>query len=502
MINRISHQTALGVGLALVWALAILNLPLSAQAQGSDCLRLGNTIVSPVSGETLVTGLPDVIDTLSPDGRFSVSREFDASGQFNSVILEARFAEESTIIGQNAAQVYWSDDSTYYAFLSSDHSHYSLTLGNVSDFVAQTIRIEPITQRPNLRLHGFSADSQYLGLTVTADGRSQIIFYRIPDLTPLAIEIGEVHRGITWSASGHNVGFVSGFEGSYEANVLSADGEWHVTYPSPTHSEFTHFLWSPDGTHAVAYHRALDDPQTVVVGRDGVLAEFDGIPASSAWVEDSSSVLVWQQIYDDLTYELVQFNVINRQSETIIFNVYRTYDLSEDGQLLVAPTWQDRLNDELVLTLFRLEAGTYHLIARLSPPEVYPGIRMYWPPVNHEVMLTYITDRVGSGLTTREIRLNTATLEAQTSEPYASISPPLWVNGGNAYVQSRSHSAAFEVVWIDTLTQKEKLLAENMTRIDLLSLDEGKGNFSYRWQDEAGQSGLDLFSSDGTRLRQ
>lgn len=497
---RTSQLISFTVSVSFVLALTVLNISHPAHAQGNYCLRLHNTIVSPVNGDTLATDLPDTLNAPSPDGRFNVAREFDMSGMSNTAILENQASGARAVIGQNADRVYWSDDSVSYAFLSSDRPHFSLTLGNVRDHVIQTIPIEATAEHPMLRLHGFSVDGRYLGLTVTADGHSQVVFYTIPDLTLFTINTDEINRSFTWSSSGHNVGFITGSEHSYQVNVLSADGEWHIAYPSPTNSEFTQFIWSPDGTHVAVYHREHNNPQTVVVSHDGILAQFNGIPTSVTWAEDDGSLLVWQQTDDNLTYDLVRFDVTTRQNETLLRNIYGTYDLSTEGRLLVAPVWQDKLNEMLVLTLFRPDVGTYNLIRGIRPTPIYRGVRIYWPPVGNTASLTYVVDYADDNITMFDIWIHTRNLNTETSGTYANISLPLWINNGTAYVQWRYRNERYQVVWFDTDTHEEKLLTVGMMRVDLLSLDERTGNFYYRWQNEAGHSGLDLFASDGTRL--
>lgn len=499
MILRISHLISLTVPFVL--ALTVLHISHPVQAQGSYCLRLNNTIVSPVNGDTLATELPDIFNTPSPDGRFNVAREFDVSGMPNTIILEDQTSGARTVIGKNANRVYWSSDSVNYAFLSYDRPQFSLTLGNVRDDVIHIIPIESAAEHPMLRLHGFSADGRYLGLSITADGHSQVVFYTIPDLIPITINTSEINRGFTWSASGHNVGFITGSEHPYQVNLLSADGEWHITYPNPNNDKFAQFIWSPDGTHVAVYHRR-NNSQTVVISQHGILAQFNGIPTSVTWAEDGNSLLVWQQTDDNLTHDLVRFDVITRQSETLIRNVYGTYDLSAEGRLIVAPVWHDTQDEMLVLTLFRPDVGTHNLIRGIRPTSVYRGIQTYWPPTGNTASLTYVVDYVDNNTTMFDIWTHTSNLNTVTSGNYDNISLPLWINNGGAYVQWRYQNERYQVVWFDTGTHEEKLLLLNMARVDLLTLDDRTGNFYYRWQNEAGQSGLDLFASDGTRLHQ
>jgi hypothetical protein len=497
------------ISIPLVAALALLMLSPARFYNTPEryCLRLNDSLLDPLSGAILGTGLPTPVNSPSPNGLFDIVRKFGIDGNSNTVFLIDHTRDDEVLMGQNAKYIYWSANSSYYAFTWSDDPYMGpikLTVGSVTDGKQQRTVVETSGEDTTIQLRGLSADGRYVALTLTRTGDSEVVFYSTADLTRISVPIGTDNISMfKWSQTGHQVGLIerSAMKPTM-AHVLSPDMSWHVVQEIVGYDAFTNFMWSPDTNYVAIEHKIRYRPWTHIISRDGLLTEFAGSLTSSGWAADSRTLMLWHPTNEDKrSYDLLRFDVTTQQSEILIPNVYDTHALSPDGKLLIAPIWEDEKTELLALTLFHLDIGTSHVITQLYPTPVFEGIRTYWPPLGHAVSLTrIITDFKNNTTTMSDIWINTETLDTKTSAAYSNITSPMWTSDGSSFIQWWRLDEQYQVSWFDAQTYQEKLLTTGMENVDLIRMDDHTGDFYYRWQDENGQSGVDLIAVDGTRL--
>jgi hypothetical protein len=286
MIIRLARLLLISIPLVAALALLMLSPSRFYNSPERYCLRLNDTLVDPLSGATLETSLPTPISSPSPNGRFDIVRKYAADGESHTVVLIDHTNGDEILIGQHAERVYWSANSTHYAFMWAEAPYtraINLTVGNVTDGKRQTTVVETSSEDTTIQLRGLSADGQYATVTLRQVSGSEVILYTISDLSSTRIPIGtdEINM-VDWSQTGHMVGLIgrSAMKPTI-AHVLSADMSWHVAYEIVRYSQFTNFIWSPDATHVVIQSGEYYRPWVDLISHNGVLAEFAGSVASS-----------------------------------------------------------------------------------------------------------------------------------------------------------------------------------------------------------------------------
>ncbi len=502
-----------------------------AQAQESDCLRLGSSIIDLATGEIAQTvSSPYTREFSSPAGDhiLTLTSVQGPNTDYRLLTLKQHERDEAVEIARNVEDVSWSPDGSRFAYRwwgESRRPHYvSVTSADGSE--THTTRIPGEVPINSMRFRGFSADGQYVAYIASQEEGAVVGFLSIPDLRLTTRAVAPTFAlGIEWSPTGHVLGYMGYSErtGSW-VSIASPDDSPNVEYPIPTRPQFRAFTWSPDGQYvAVQQYQAGDDVTDIVVSDGTVLQEvtrhphygressLDPIFFPVIWSDDSRAALLWQQIggYSE-PYTLVRYHAAERRYEPVLENVYRLHHYSPDLRHLIVPLWTDAAQSRLEVRLYEMDTMTFttlQTIEAASDPrsriETASDLRsrVFWSPDSSAfVLVTTVRENEQYSAAMQWSGLDSIQPEFSAQYNFV-LQQPIWLNDSEAFVVRARRDEYQQIDWVNVRTGERRTLIEGMTHIDLLQYDEAAGGFLFRWRNPSGEAGYDVFAPDGERLR-